>query len=495
MNIIALSLGDHYAQRAMQKTLEELGTKKLFSITGDLDNDILMKLDCHVESYDITIENRLTFCKGKILDNDRIPIDNDLMEKFSKYFSNATNIYNRLSNGNNEYKYLNAVEDTLNAISYWNTIIVKYNINMFLSHDVPHCAYDYVIYGLCKIYNIPVYFMYPTPVYGYSIISTDVETFCGDIRTCYEKKMLDYKDKDISEISLPEDFEKEYEKFTTFENKDLTPHYMQTFYKQENELQKKKKNVIVRLFEFAIICFKTGIRKNILSWFQYNYSGVKHEAERINDYYAKWESVCKKPDFNNKYIYLPLHYQPEATSCPIGGIYKNQELVAGMLSKYVPDDVYIYVKENPKQIAWHRTHEFVDTLANLRNVILVPKDCDTYKLIDNCIAVASLTGTAMWEGIWKNKPGLMFGYFVTQHAPGIYTIRSTKDCEKAITDILDPNIDTNIPLKNLKIFLLALSETSFKGGINRHTVLGKEHIEQERVDAISNAFLKEISKG
>ncbi len=495
MNVIALSLGDHYAQLAMKKVIEKLDTKTLFSITSDINRDILRQLSCHVESYEITIENRLLCSEGKTSDNDRIPIDNDLMEKFGRYFSNATNIYNRLSYGNRDYRYINAVEDMLDALSYWNTIIKRFQIDVFLCHDVPHCAFEYVIYALCKIYDIPVYFMYPTPIYGYSIIATDIESFCDEIKTTYDKELLIYKDIDIADIVLPEDFEKDFEKFTTFENKDLTPHYMQTFYSEKNAAPTKKKNIIIRLFEFARVCFKTGIRKNVVYWLRYNFSGVKREDELTSDYYAKWDSLCKIPDLDKKYIYLPLHLQPEATSCPMGGIYKNQELVAQMLSHCVPDDVYIYIKENPKQVTWHRTNGFVDTLAKYKNVILVPRDFDTYRLIDNCIAVASVTGTALWEGVWKNKPGLIFGYFTTQHAPGVYKIRNTVDCEKAINEIVDPAIDTNIPLKNLRIFLLALSKVSFKGAIHRHKVLGEEHIEQERTEAIANAYLTAIEKG
>ena len=54
--------------------------------------------------------------------------------------------------------------------------------------------------------------------------------------------------------------------------------------------------------------------------------------ERYIDYQAR----ASRPRWGEKFIYLPLMFQPERTSCPQGGIFSNQQIMVNLLSSLAP---------------------------------------------------------------------------------------------------------------------------------------------------------------
>lgn len=124
------------------------------------------------------------------------------------------------------------------------------------------------------------------------------------------------------------------------------------------------------------------------------------------------EGVLSKYDERAKYIYVPLHMQPELTSSAMGGDggrYADQLQMIEQLSLMVPKDCIIYIKENPKQTAQQRGPLFYRRLAAMGNVKCVDPRISSTHLIKNSIGVATVTGTAGWEALFYNKPCMVFG--------------------------------------------------------------------------------------
>jgi len=125
-------------------------------------------------------------------------------------------------------------------------------------------------------------------------------------------------------------------------------------------------------------------------------------------------------DFEKKFVYFPLHLQPELTTSALGGKYADQLLALEELSKMVPDDWLIYVKENPKQLQQQRDKFFFKRLNAIKNAVLVSSDVDTYALTGACQFVASIAGTVGWEAISGGKPTLIFGKVWYRRLPGVF---------------------------------------------------------------------------
>ena len=111
-------------------------------------------------------------------------------------------------------------------------------------------------------------------------------------------------------------------------------------------------NKLFRYIEITFLYFKNLLKISIKDWV----------LKRT------YLSFCDVPNFSKPYIYVPLHYQPEMTTSPLGGIFVNQELMLHMISKAIPEDTEIIIKEHPTQwLFMHRgrTRDFYIDLKKL----------------------------------------------------------------------------------------------------------------------------------
>jgi hypothetical protein len=190
---------------------------------------------------------------------------------------------------------------------------------------------------------------------------------------------------------LSEDLQKEYKLQNSKE--DATPIFVthiKNKYFGYQFLKLKAQIVLKSIFDFSIFQkFWFFLLKNFDS-------NIKKEYERVQ----------QNPDFTKKFIYFPLHYQPERNSSPQGGFFVDQILMAETLSASLPDGWFIYIKEHP--IQWlvrglsyfsYRFRGYYEVLARLKNVKLVPMKTNTYELIKYSQVVATITGTAGWEAL------------------------------------------------------------------------------------------------
>jgi hypothetical protein len=143
------------------------------------------------------------------------------------------------------------------------------------------------------------------------------------------------------------------------------------------------------------------------------------------------------PDLNQKFVYFPLHLQPELSTISLGGIFVDQILAIERLHDIIPDDWFIYVKDNPKQNSIMRTPLFFERLRALKKVRLVPTKTNTYTLLENCLFVATITGTAGWEAISGGKNALLFGRSWYRNLPGVFSYHQGMD----LYSILNYKID------------------------------------------------------
>lgn len=142
-------------------------------------------------------------------------------------------------------------------------------------------------------------------------------------------------------------------------------------------------------------------------------------------------------DFTRKFVYFPLHLQPEMTTSALGGRYRDQVLAIEDLSRRLPDDWLIYVKENPKQGAYARGPMFFHRLKRIANVRFMPSNADTHVLIGKSQFVAVISGTAGWEAIKSGKPAVVMGQSWYRMMPGITAFSDDLDAEAVAATPID----------------------------------------------------------
>lgn len=134
----------------------------------------------------------------------------------------------------------------------------------------------------------------------------------------------------------------------------------------------------------------------------------------------------KKPDYNKKFVYFPLHLQPEASTIVCAQKYEKQLFFIDSWAKSLPADTVLYVKEH-YAVLGTRELDFYKQLKKYPNVFLIDPWEDTFKLIKGSVAVTTLTGTAGWEAMLLRKPVFLGGYILYDNAPGIIKIDDIYD--------------------------------------------------------------------
>lgn len=309
-------------------------------------------------------------------------------------------------------------------VQYWDGVIKKYKPEAMICPSAPHTVYDLALYGLAKLYNIKTIIFEQTSVYDRSIVMNDYAVGCPALKQQLEKdKGIVFKVEDL-EPDIKKYWEKQMD--STVAPTPLIVKQMLRRYSRFKVLRLKVGAVIKSIIEHQ---FLDRFLQRLLRWGKGNLA-------------REYDSLAVQPDFSKKYVYVTLHYQPECTTSPLGGIFVDQLLMIEMLSYTLPDGWIIYVKEHPYQ--WkprgaiyfsYRYEGFYMAIAKLKNVRLVPLNTDTYTLIRHSTAVASVGGTAPWEGAIRGKPGLVFGYPWYRDCYGIFEVRDVVACRKAFDEI------------------------------------------------------------
>jgi hypothetical protein len=187
-----------------------------------------------------------------------------------------------------------------------------------------------------------------------------------------------------------------------------------------------------------------------------------------------------------------LHYQPEASTTPLGDVYDDQILMIKNLSYSLPLGWKIYVKENIIQWKWPkaylgRYYDYYQQLADINNVKLIPPSMSTFDLIEKSQAVAVVTGTAGFEAVLRSKSVLLFGYTWFMDCEGVFQVRSIRECCEALS-----LIDKGYTVDNEKV-------CCFLGAIDRVGVAGYAHKRFQVSDDVSykeniNNIVKNIFK-
>lgn len=329
----------------------------------------------------------------------------------------------------------------LYQLRYWNHVLEEKQINLVLMYHIPHQCYDYVLYNLCKIKNIPVLHLDHMFMIDTIFMVEDWEESVIEIRDNMQRLREEYKDPQ-KPIPLSKNYEYYFE---YYRSKKPKPWY------QLPISISGKQSFFMKWWKGALKVLKRNPVEFFSTMFSQSFWARKLREHRIPKFY---EDHVQAPDLSKPYIYFALHCQPEASTIPEAGAFMDQELMAQLMAAHLPKGVAIYIKEHPGQGERYRSVEFYQSLLALPAVTFIPKETDTYELIDRSIAVATATGTVGFEAILRQKPVLMFGHFFIQYGPGVHPIRTDEECKKAIEQILSRK--EPLPLRDVRLFLKAI---------------------------------------
>ena len=147
--------------------------------------------------------------------------------------------------------------------------------------------------------------------------------------------------------------------------------------------------------------------------------------------YLKNRFVPEKNLASSKYLIYPLHFHPEAATLVQGRWFNDQYRLTEMISKALPADHVLIVKEHKVSIG-RRPITFYKQIDQLHNVHFIHETTDVYDLIENSLGVCTISSSMGLEALMLNTPVMVFGDIFYKYCPGV--IHST-DFSKINRDI------------------------------------------------------------
>ena len=330
-------------------------------------------------------------------------------------------------------------------LAYWLYVIKNLKIEIVIFSETPHALSHFIIYSICKLYNIKTIMLsfttFPGLLYAknsfYDVPEIPIDSNKTRVRKILKNEMESMGEGKHNPWYMKEQEEKNKKK--------------ESFRQHKIELFHSLKYFLERVFirkpkSYKIFYKKRGMRFQESFYTKSEYVFItSRNKKQLNKFKNRYRALCQKPDLSTNYIYFPLHYQPERSSCPEGSVYSDQKLVVNLLSSLLPNGWKIYIKEHPSQFMMKRgllgrsEYYYEDILKN-KNVALINDTFSSFELTEKAKAVVTLTGTAGFEAIVSGIPALIFGYAWYRELPGAFYIENISDIVKAFRKIQDGDL-------------------------------------------------------
>lgn len=214
---------------------------------------------------------------------------------------------------------------------------------------------------------------------------------------------------------------------------------------------------------------------------------------KTKNYFFYKEHVREINLENTHYFVFFMQYQPERSSLPEGYEFSDQFYAIRVLSMLLPDNVKLIVKEHPSMFTYESEPKFrsiynYKSLLKLKNVVLCSLNINSFKLIDNAMAVATITGTSAIEAYIRKTPVIVFGRN-NLNVDGVHGFKTVNELSAYINLVCDNKIIIDNVVENL--FNLCYKTTI--SGIPKDTTEEIDYYHYKK-DFQENAHYKLLSK-
>lgn len=265
---------------------------------------------------------------------------------------------------------------------------------------------------------------------------------------------------DFSKEKIPDGYEKSFSELREYLKK-----YDKL--KQFKEVRSGGSNLSIKnkFFTFLKWSFKTfdsEYRKT------YDHLGVSRFSVIKNIFLSKillWtrtnfleKNSIKIVDYNENFIYFPLHVQPERNLDIDAPFYSNQFIVIENIAKSLPVGIILYVKEhyNMRYRNWHSIW-FYKSILKLPNVKLIHPTVNPIDLIKNCSLVISIAGSTALEAAFYEKPSIILANTSYSNLSFVEKLEKFEDLYSTINNSLKVKVNVS----ELNNFVVHQEKNSF----------------------------------
>ncbi len=353
--------------------------------------------------------------------------------------------------------------------------------DVLIANEAPHDFVKYIIFEICLFKKIPCFkfnnwtllpLLFIVNLEDYQPIPFNQKTF-GKFDS-----LLNYKIEDWIKLVSKDNYEISY----------------MSRQKTSSRISKK----IYRFFNKGIKIIYRDLKHNLgmkirnkyspINPYRLNlYTRLKVKNKRKSNLLKSLIKNSETPDLHNtKYVYFPLHFEPERTTNPDGGYFHDQFLAIESLRKLVPSSIAIFVKEHPSQIFFSgkgsrgRSPLIYSLIKKIENTKIVSTEVDTIDLIKNSNLVATISGTVAIEASILGKHSIVFGNSWYAGCPNIFSFSDNISYENIISQKIVS------PKKITDFFLNLKNEYSFLSFQNQSQKIHNNEFDNDEFNQIQN---------
>lgn len=435
-------------------------------------------------------------------------LDVDFLRRHAHQELQIIKMMDRVDPDRYSFNFMERQRHYRNLLKKWSAVIDLKKVDMVISTEIPHRIYDYALFWLCQERGIPYVMMNHTPFAGryltlkndffsignrfvsdwhkFESMSDIASTLPNDVKEYFEKVKNDYQ------TAAPQWMrdKRNVVKYTSVPQRAYS-YLKRVFLGKSNLFSLFNHKPIKELGELSAA--KNRLMKHEESYFT-SLERIKHNHKKeqyLKDLLDYYESHTSQVDNNEPYVCLFLHYQPEATTSPAGDIFVDQKLCVDMLLKNLPEEYKVYVKEHRHQFLSNRPaqtsrmKDFYDDLRKNNRVKLISTTVDSFTLMQNAKAVATITGTVGWEAVVRQKPVIVFGIIWYENfSKGVLRITDDASAKNMLQFIENYQYDEQSLLAYLASFGKNTHRACYFRGDNKEEI-GQTEDESARIVADS----------
>ena len=342
--------------------------------------------------------------------------------------------------------------------------IFSKNVSHYFTTGIAY-TYNLISYQVAHKKGVKHISFYGTRVGNRTAISLDVENTFDEVLEAYNE----FKPNLVTEeMFAPLD---------TFVNKPKQPAYMSNAINSSN-----LKFVFIKEFfiRFKKYYFSNKHKYDLFTRSPFVLSSFRLKkiitAKKVNMAHG---SIFDQVDYEEKYFVFPLHMQPEASTLILSPFDVNQQNTIINISKLIPPNVKLYVKEHRSALGQH-SKKFYRELKKYPNIKLISYRENMFELIKNSIGTICLSSTVGLESLMLKKPTIMLGNVFYNNTNLTFKVNSFKELKETIDLVSSSgfNVEDHFDnfYKRLAFYLYCLNSKSYPFEFNVAKLDTKERV-------------------
>lgn len=261
---------------------------------------------------------------------------------------------------------------------------------------------------------------------------------------------------------------------------------------------KKQMRVLLTLPKIRLDMFPRFFRR-LFESYDSPYNTLWHFIKRdgIKLLRTFWSGVIRlydQPDFNEKYVFFPLHFAEDAqivTRCPF---YYNQAEMLRLIAMSVPAGYKVYTKEHPDERGINPI-KTIKKMKSIKNVRVLAPTANSHEIIRKSEAVVVISSSVGWEAFLYRKPVMNLAPIYYGLSDLVYKVGDIRELPIVIKKALAERkmIYAKYTNEEWEKFIYAILSTVNKGNPVEFWNNKAEQVSEETINGIVEATLRKIS--